>query len=241
MREIIDSESDSIADLSSFLDAELAYYDKCREVLLELKNSWPSRAQASRGPRHQGRSRSNTANSLAGRYIGVDEETAVTRDLRPVVRASTSFPYARAESPAAGYEENSRKRPNMPRSSTFEGPARFQRDASPVAPPRLSRIPSDSLTVRTGKAHFRPVGSTAPPEDIFHDQDDPSSHSNSSPDQSYGEISVSPATSQGSVTYPNNVAPTSVATKKAPPPPPPPSRAKKPPPPPPPAKRSVIV
>lgn len=43
MQEIKESESESVADLGAFLDAELAYYDRARDALLELKSSWPAR------------------------------------------------------------------------------------------------------------------------------------------------------------------------------------------------------
>ena len=42
MQDIKESEVDSVADLGAFLDAELVYYDKCREALLQLKNEWPA-------------------------------------------------------------------------------------------------------------------------------------------------------------------------------------------------------
>lgn len=43
MEEIRDADPESVADLASFLDAELAYHDKCRDALLQLKNEWPGR------------------------------------------------------------------------------------------------------------------------------------------------------------------------------------------------------
>ena len=43
MEDIKEAESDSIMDLGSFLDAELKYYDRCREVLLQVKATWPGR------------------------------------------------------------------------------------------------------------------------------------------------------------------------------------------------------
>lgn len=42
MQDIKEAEADSVADLTAFLDAELAYYDKCRDVLLQLKKDWPA-------------------------------------------------------------------------------------------------------------------------------------------------------------------------------------------------------
>lgn len=42
MLDIKEAEVDSINDLSAFLDAELAYYDRAREVLMQLKRDWPA-------------------------------------------------------------------------------------------------------------------------------------------------------------------------------------------------------
>ena len=40
--QIKEAEADSITDLGSFLDAEIGYYDRCRDVLIQLKNAWPA-------------------------------------------------------------------------------------------------------------------------------------------------------------------------------------------------------
>lgn len=40
--QIKEAEVDSVADLGTFLDAELSYYDRCREVLMQLKRDWPA-------------------------------------------------------------------------------------------------------------------------------------------------------------------------------------------------------
>jgi len=43
MQEIKESEGESVADLGTFLDAELAYHEKCREALMQLKSDWPAK------------------------------------------------------------------------------------------------------------------------------------------------------------------------------------------------------
>jgi len=43
MQDIKESEVDLIADLTSFLEAELSYHDHCREILLNVKRDWPGR------------------------------------------------------------------------------------------------------------------------------------------------------------------------------------------------------
>ena len=42
MAKIKEAEADSVADLGSFVDAELKYYDRCRDVLMQLKQNWPA-------------------------------------------------------------------------------------------------------------------------------------------------------------------------------------------------------
>lgn len=42
MQDIKEAEADSVADLGAFLDAELEYYDRCRDELLRLKRDWPA-------------------------------------------------------------------------------------------------------------------------------------------------------------------------------------------------------
>lgn len=42
MQDIKEAEADSVADLTAFLDAELGYYDRCRELLVSLKREWPA-------------------------------------------------------------------------------------------------------------------------------------------------------------------------------------------------------
>jgi hypothetical protein len=41
MEDIKDSEVESVADLTQFLEAELAYHESCRNILMELKKNWP--------------------------------------------------------------------------------------------------------------------------------------------------------------------------------------------------------
>ena len=44
MTDIQESEAQSLVDLSAFLEAELEYHDRCREVLFNLKRQWPMTA-----------------------------------------------------------------------------------------------------------------------------------------------------------------------------------------------------
>jgi len=59
MGEIQDSEAESMSDLGAFLDAEFEYYDRCRDILYNLRRQWPASQQKNRN-----RSRSLTAHSF---------------------------------------------------------------------------------------------------------------------------------------------------------------------------------
>jgi len=43
MQDIKQCESESVTDLTAFLEAELNYHDKCKEVLVQIKREWPAR------------------------------------------------------------------------------------------------------------------------------------------------------------------------------------------------------
>jgi hypothetical protein len=43
MQDIKESEVEMVQDLTAFLEAELSYYDRCREILLNVKREWPAR------------------------------------------------------------------------------------------------------------------------------------------------------------------------------------------------------
>lgn len=42
MQDIREAEAESVQDLGAFLEAELEYYDRCRDELLKLKKEWPA-------------------------------------------------------------------------------------------------------------------------------------------------------------------------------------------------------
>ena len=42
MEDIKEAEAESVADLGTFLESELEYYDRCRDELLRLKREWPA-------------------------------------------------------------------------------------------------------------------------------------------------------------------------------------------------------
>lgn len=172
-----------------------------------------------RGPRPKQRSRANTAHSFAD---VTNDEPVRLGEPRPTIKNSRIASYRTSEVPNAESADVGNSRPGYTRSTTFEGPTQLRRDISPAAVPRLSRIPSDSLTIRTTRSNLRAVDSAITETNVFNDHEDSTFESNSSPDRSYGDRSVSPATSHGSF-----VNLTVTSTLKKGPPPPPPSRAKK--------------
>lgn len=190
------------------------------------------------------RSRSNTAHTYAERYSAYDEPPPMPEPepVRPSIRstgrvASSSRldrhdDYAMPESP---------QRPNYSRSATFQGPTTIHRESTPVNGMRKPSIPQDPASLR---AQLRPSNRiNTNGNDVFGDPSDDSTLNSASPDRSYGERSVSPATSHGSAASRNasySTLTNSNANARKGPPPPPPSRAKKPAPPPPPMKRAEI-
>ena len=149
----------------------------------------------------------------------------------------------RSESPKKDFQsyDLGLPRPAVPRSTTFEGPTQLHRDASPIGAQRMTRVPSDNIAIKSQRSQLRPLNRANSENE---GPIDPSDESNfySSPDRSYVERSVSPATSYGSAPSRSTsyTMLEGASNVKKPPPPPPPSRAKKPPPPPPPMKRSGL-
>ncbi|TVY26321.1 Uncharacterized protein LHYA1_G005464 [Lachnellula hyalina] len=239
MQDIKEAEADSVADLGEFLEAELEYYDKCRDELLRLKRDWPAGQTSSHRDqrRPNPRSRSNTAHSYNERY----EEAPPMPEPEPVrqaIRSQSRVPsggrqdnrldvpdeYSQADSPG--------RRANITRASTFQGPTAIYREI-PVSETRQNSVPPNVGTMR---AQLRPSARVNTNSELFGDPSDDSTLNSNSPDRSYGARSVSPATSHGSSvasrTTPQSTL-TNASNGRKGPPPPPPSRAKKPPPPPP--------
>lgn len=232
MFEIKDAEVESVNDLTAFLEAQLAYHDRCREALLQLQNDWPARAALGQNQSSQSqtsrpapvpRSRSNTVRSFLSTHSQQDEEQP-----RPSIR-STRTPSARYGDLAVTEEERM-PRPGFPRSTTYQQTAHPRTELSPVAPNRLSRVPSDSLMLQSTISNLRRVDTSSSQRNVFDDE---------SPTY-ITQRSVSPPTPQSSGSQ------TPLNGGRRAPPPPPPSRASKPglgkpAPPPPPAKRALIT
>ena len=216
-------------DLTQFLDAQLSYYDSCRDIMLDLKRNWPAAARyvqqsAPSGsiekqsltldrsdaptPRSAGgRPRSNTAHSYTDRFNAVEEEPAAPKAAIP-----STAKLSRTDSLRRDFDVS--PRPAYARPVT-EPPSR---DYSPDGMPRLSRVTTDSSTIVSRTvSQLRPVGDSNGVKSGYYDRSD-------SPTASIGS---SPSRTTSWSATENGAG----FTKKAPPPPP--SRAKKPPPPPP--------
>ncbi|BAE55048.1 lysophosphatidic acid acyltransferase [Aspergillus flavus] len=233
MQDIKEGEVESIADLEAFLEAQLNYHEKCREVLLQLKNDWPSRqsqTQSSSG-RRPGRARASTAHSYQERYEPLHEELSNSAELRPIIRTSRS-PSDVGDSREVYVPEPVPQRPFLGRTSTFESPAQLRQEQTYSSSPRPSRAPSENFI--TGRNSVLARMAADPSEDA-------SPRSGTSPDRLYQGRSDSPVSPFGGVTRrSSSTTLNGAAIQKKAPPPPPPSRAKKPPPPPPPMKKPIL-
>ncbi|KAI0998347.1 hypothetical protein K3495_g9847 [Podosphaera aphanis] len=244
MQDIKEAEVDTLSDLGTFFDAELEYYDKCREELLRLKRDWPvsSRSPQRDNKRPDNRSRSNTttAHAYSERFAAHDEpEPAPEPEVRPAIRSQGRATPSRLDnSRTYNHDDYSEEdsRTQYTRSSTNPVSQNNHRESTQITGLK------QNIGAAALRAGLRP--SSRPNlerPDVFGDPSDESTRNSTSPDRSYGERSVSPATSNESVKSKkiNYMSPSQLNnSRKAPPPPP--NRSKKPPPPPP-AKRADII
>ncbi|OTA52446.1 BAR-domain-containing protein [Hypoxylon sp. EC38] len=254
MQDIKEAEADSVRDLTSFLDCELDYYERCAEELRRVKQEWvagqgqppsgsrPSELSLSRRPTN--RSRSNTAHSYSERNDrterwanrqDIDEQDEPAAE--PVRMPIRSSPYR-----GSGSVTPEVQRPSINRSTThggaFEGPSSRQSTyrEPPPPPESLRKTPmAPPPNVGALRNNLRPVNRIQTNQnlspDVYVDEYDTAT-SSGSPEYDRSE---SPATSYGSLSRSTSntglrTMGTVGAVKKAPPPPPP-SRAKKPAPP----------
>ncbi|KAF1933748.1 BAR-domain-containing protein [Didymella exigua CBS 183.55] len=233
MQDIKEAEVDLVQDLSAFLEAELSYYDRCREILINVKREWPAREAA---PSRNTRSRSNTAHGYAERFNPVEEEPEPSPPRMTIPKLAS-----RSRSPApdmAGSPGGYALRPALSRTSTHDSYANG-RDDSPAR--RLSRVPTDSSAIPS-RNNLRPVRQQNTFADDYEDDEYTGSGSNrrdrSPPSPDRSSQGSGRVMSRAASWSQNDGGATTPGGKRAPPPPP--SRAKKPPPPPPPMKRSAL-
>jgi len=227
MQDIKDAEVDSVRDLTSFLDAELDFHERCAEELRRVRRSWAGAAMSppSRSGREPGRSRSNTAHSYNDRLSRTNSNTTYQEEPEPEpvrlpIRSNSRVNNGGHEMPA---------RPPIGRASTFQGGSVSDRmRSSGSGTPAYGQNGSNVSALRAG---LRPVNriqtNTA---NVFSDDADDTASESTSPEY-WGERSASPATSYSSLSRSTSaLSAGGLGTRKAPPPPPP-SRSKKPAPP----------
>lgn len=261
MLDIKEAEVDSVGDLTSFLEAELTYYDRCREVLVQLKKDWPAyvplphyivetvegvdtdtthrqttinRSNTASPVNNDRRPNRSRASSLVQRFGGIAEDEPLEPPLRPTIssRAASAQNSPRRELPGFDFNPPSSSRPAIA-SRTASG---FE------GPTSLGRDGSPAGMPRLSRVPTEPTQILAgrsqlrvtkrdSQSDVF--GDDQSDYSES-PSSAYDQH---PRTASWSAA--STLSGGQQDTGKRMPPPPPPSRAKKPPPPPP-MKRSAL-
>ncbi|CAK7216108.1 hypothetical protein SBRCBS47491_002720 [Sporothrix bragantina] len=254
MQDVKDAEVDSIRDLTSFLDCELEFHERCAEELRRVKRTWPGAATAAAVANgtlpstYGGRSRSNTArsynnertasygNSRAG--PGADssymDDEPEPLPVRMPIRSSTRVNGSPPEKPA---------RPSIGRANSYQ-PSSGNTNAPPTTYSTFNNnlnTSSGSAAITSLRTGLRPVGRIQTTNghghnnggNVFADDNDDTASGSGSGSPEWGERSASPATSFGSLSRStSNVAMSgNGGTGRKAPPPPPPNRAKKPPPP----------
>ncbi|PWW78090.1 BAR-domain-containing protein [Tuber magnatum] len=259
MGDIQESEIETMADLTAFLDAELEYHDRCRDILMGVRQNWPAGLTAKDKKRL--RSRTNTAHSF-GNGGGIREESPPPpppQVERPSIRSRVNN--NTGGSPESDDRSGLFRMPTPDHNDRLSSKPVFHRTNTSPMPGRFSQYESESMgRRRSDQGGPPPLPATrtlrSANADVFSDNNSHTSSTRNSPDREkyrYEERSASPArsatpsTSQGPSRTSSNSALSSAyntsggGRKQAPPPPPVSRGLKKPPPPPPPAKRSQLT
>ncbi|KAF2669213.1 BAR-domain-containing protein [Microthyrium microscopicum] len=238
MEDIKEAEVESIADLTKFLEEELAYHESCREILSDLHRNWPgvsATQNGMNGRKPAPRGRSNTMNSFHDKYAVVEEEPeeAPAPKIKPVISRTHTESFAARhnhnfDSPKIS-RTNSLQRTNTDTSvvggtysrfASNESPAEYQRSARDYSPDSNGKSSdpgsNGNIFQRTPLRSLTRVESNPDRSEL----ENRFSYMNRNPSPpTYGNRNPSPPSSASSLN--------GGAVKKAPPPPPP-SRAKKP-------------
>ena len=237
MQDIIEAESDNVMELYSFLEAEIAFHDRCKDILYQLKNEWPLASDPAddlppprRPGGNQSRSRTNTLSRVpTTNTINEDSDLEGPPPILPFKSRTSSG-------------ANSPFQPGTPlQRPTIGGRGQSTLSEASTSRPIISRTATDATTSRS---NLRPLSRQRTPiddDDYFAGAvEDPADRS-SSPAPSHGIASaVSRNTSWSSLSQQAAGIGGEVRAGKKAPPPPPPNRSSKPKPPPPPVKRSTL-
>lgn len=230
MGEIQDSEAESMTDLGTFLDAELEYYDRCRDLLMNLRRQWPAGGQQAN---LRSRSRSITAHSFGN---GREESPPPVPEPEPRLAIGSRVKTGDRAAPNGGFRlpnpDGDRVKPSFTRTHT--SPMSFEVTTAE----RMTRTRSDQ-----GNHPPPPLPRNRPPvAESYASENENSSRYGSpydraeSPARSVGSTNSRVISRQSSNNTLSKVYSANAARKQPPPPPPPPAARKKPPPPPPPKK-----
>ncbi|KAL0637021.1 hypothetical protein Q9L58_004003 [Maublancomyces gigas] len=246
MGDIQDSEAESMADLGAFLDAELEYHDRCRDILMNVRRTWPAGPTTTKIKRT--RSRSNTAHSFSGSGSGIREESPPPPVVeRPSIRSRVTggSPESHEKSgpyrlPTPDYRDDRlTHKPSFARTNTSPMPRHYDAPSSE----RMGRTNSDQgiPPPLPSQRSLRSVNT-----EVFADSTNSSVHS--SPDKyTYDERDrerpASPSRSGGRAQSRggSNNGSAGIGSVRKQAPPPPVSRGMKKPPPPPPMKKSALA
>ncbi|KAF3926096.1 Endophilin-A2 [Dactylellina cionopaga] len=233
MGDIRDGEQETLMELGAFLDAELEYYDKCRNLLMRVKEQWPVQTKRAKP---LARSRSNTAHS----FNGFKEKESPREYEEPPVPQIHDRPSIKSRGVSASHasqgdwDTNGRSTPELrTRASSWKmGGEPLSRTSSVEssgnpAPSRMFRTVTEPLPppLPSGRGGLRPVVTRTPSYNTHSDNDH------------------SPVDHQSPESRPLSRVASAQSLRKVVPPPPPASRGlqgKKPPPPPPPIKRANL-
>ncbi|KAG6010401.1 hypothetical protein E4U21_006965 [Claviceps maximensis] len=221
MQDIQDSEADSIAALTAFLEAQLNYHERAAEELRRVRQSLADggRSESPAGDELRvSRTRSNTSRSC-------QESRRAPPERRASPNPETTLPLRRLASSSAAPPPplpapSQSPRQSLLRASTYGARTPLASTGNRV--PSLARTTTDSRIYANGA------------DDVY--GDDESTGSGGDGSAGWGNRSASSATSYDS----SSRVPNGHELKKAPPPPPPVNRAKKPPPPPVPTRRAHL-
>lgn len=244
MQDIVDSEKESIEGLYAFLEAELNFHDRAREILFQLKRNWPAGAMSGNYTRSPTtRSRSSTLDRFRAAQTLEDDDLPPPplpfRSQTPSAAASPSrelpgFDFTPSRSRSSTKDSLSVPRPNLTRGNTADSAYALRQ------PTALRTLRPRQASTGAGDVFSDPIDdvTSSSPDRYFENERSSSPATSVTGGASYGS-SLSRNTSWDSSSKPfGNIVSANVPAGKKPPPPPP-SRGTKPPPPPPP-KRSTL-
>lgn len=162
MGEIQDGEAESMSDLGAFLDAEFEYYDRCRDIMANLRRQWPASQQKSLSSRTKPSTTAHSFNSNSAPREESPPPPIPEPECRPAIGSRVKTSASERVAPINGFRlplsSSADPKPGIYRTNTapsFEGPAgtermmrtRSEQSNHAIQPPPLPRnrpAPSES-------------------------------------------------------------------------------------------------